>query len=118
MAPTWDAMVALFKRSHTFMLLEEYARSNAVPVGKKLDMALFSRTEEEFAHLCEVFEQDLRLGEGCAEAEFCSGRHESVLKAATIALLAREGKDPAGLLACKVFLPTDEEKLLADEWRN
>lgn len=115
--PTFDQLKELFSRSHTLLLLDDFAAVYAVPAPKKLDLAVMAKAQEDFEHLTEVFEQDLRLGEVTPTVEWCRQKGCAlVLRAALWHLLQREQEDAASLLACKAVLISDEEKVLSENW--
>ncbi|MBN1275341.1 hypothetical protein JXA12_03545 [Candidatus Woesearchaeota archaeon] len=107
---SWQALEDLFSRSHTLMLLERFVDRYAVPAGRNIDFSAMARARDDFSHLCEVFEQDLRLGDDCGLAAYC-GDHESVLRSAVWRLVGRDD-----VLAVKGLLVTAEEKERAASW--
>lgn len=109
---TWNSLITLFQRSHTWMLLEQYAEKYDVVAEKKLDFSVMAQVQDEFEHLSEVFEQDLRLGEVDETVRYCKDEEcHSVLKSAVWKLL---GKDD--VLATKGIMVTDKEKERSASW--
>ena len=109
---TWKSLITLFQRSHTWMLLEQYVEKYDVVAEKKLDFAVMAQVQDTFEHLSEVFEQDLRLGEVDAVAQYCKDEdYHSVLKSAVWKLLPKED-----VLATKGIMVTDKEKERANGW--
>lgn len=118
MRPSSGEFWTLLSRSHTAMLLEDYIKTHDVAAPRKVDITILSQAQEEFEHLCEVFEQDLRLGEKEDVAEWCKTKgYESVLKSALWLLLKKKHDDPSSLVAVKALVITEEERKLAEEWR-
>lgn len=108
----WDSLVTLFRRSHTWMLLEQYVERYDVVVEKKIDFAIMAQVQDEFEHLSEVFEQDLRLGETDRVAQYCKDEdHHSILKSAVWNLLPKDD-----VLATKGIMVTAEERERAATW--
>ena len=117
MQPSFEELRSLFSRSHTFMLLEDYVKTHDVPAPKKMDFTTLAKAQDDFEHLCEVFEQDLRLGEETDVVKWCKDSgHESVLRSALWFLLKKTHDDPSKVIAAKAVMVSDEEKERASGW--
>jgi hypothetical protein len=117
MQPSFDDLWTLFSRSHTAMLLEDYVKTHDVQAPKKMDFSTLARAQEDFEHLAEVLEQDLRIGEHDQTAEWCKAQgHESVLKGALWAMLRKTHDNPSAVIAAKALVITEAEKALAMKW--
>lgn len=101
----FTAYKELFKRSHTWQLLEKYIDNYALPSPKKIDFRTMAEAQEAFEHIFEVLEQDLRLGEQTVTAKECTEQGcEFVLKNAVYYLCANKNEDAKNLIATKAII--------------
>ena len=108
----WSSLKGLLGRSHALMLLEAFVSEHDVPAPRKLDFSVMANVQDEFEHLSEVFEQDLRLGEKTEAATYCEEEgYHSVLKSALWRLLPKDD-----VLAVKAVMVSDAEKERAGSW--
>lgn len=115
--PSFTDVRSLFERSHTLLLLEDFAKCYAVAAPKKLDLFSLAKAQDDFEHLEEVFEQDLRLGQDSSVALWVKGvGYRAVLKAALWYLLKDSHTDPSALLAVKAAIVDGAAKELAADW--
>ena len=110
---SWDSLRALFGRSYAGRLLDGFVERFGVPVSGKVSFSDLAAAQESFDHLCEVFEQDLRLGGGSEAVSYCRGRHVEVLKNAVWKLL-QSSVDPSSTLAARSLLLSEKLSL----WRD
>ncbi len=82
-----------------------------------MDFTQLSQAQDVFEHLTEVFEQDLRLSVETPAAKYVNETgYESVLRSALWYLLKKEHEEPNTLIATKVVVITDEERVRAEGW--
>ncbi|MFP4523886.1 MAG: hypothetical protein ACLFO2_01025 [Candidatus Woesearchaeota archaeon] len=110
---SWESLRGLFDRSYSGRLLDGFVARFGVPAGAKPSFADLAAAQESFDHLCEVLEQDLRLGADSEAASYCRGRHVEVLKNAVWRLL-QSVENPSSTLAARSLLLSGELSL----WRD
>lgn len=110
---SWDSLRELFDRSYTGRLLDGFVERFGVPARGKVSFSDMAAAQESFDHLCEVFEQDLRVGGDSETASYCRGRHVEVLKNAVWGLL-QSVENPSSTLAAKALLLSEKLSL----WRD
>ncbi|MBW2983015.1 hypothetical protein KY327_01785 [Candidatus Woesearchaeota archaeon] len=110
---SWDSLRGLFDRSYSGRLLDGFVGRFGVSTGAKPSFVDLAAAQESFDHLCEVFEQDLRLGVDSEAASYCRGRHVEVLKNA-VWMLLRSVEDSSSTLAARALLLSEELSL----WRD
>jgi hypothetical protein len=113
---SWLALKELFMRSHTWRLLESYTSEYALPTAKKMDFVLLAKVQDDFDHLCEVFEQDVRLGPTNETVLYCKEQDVRSVLRSSVWLLLKDKDDAASLLAIKAIIVSDDEKARADNW--
>ena len=107
----WKPLKELLARSHALMLVERFVEAYDKPAAKKLDLGLLAKREEDFEHIVEVLEQDLRLGEKTDLAVACAKDPQQVIKEAIQTLVVEKNPDasPENNLCLKgLFLSADE----------
>ena len=110
---SWESLRSLLDRSYAGRLLDDFVARFGVPASGKVSFADMASVHEAFDHLCEVFEQDLRVGGDSDAASYCRGRHVEVLKNAVWRSLQGLG-DPSSTLAARALLLSENLSL----WRG
>ena len=111
--PSWNELLELFQRSHTWKLLQSYATQFSSSAPQKLPFLTLAQAQEEFQHLLEVFEQDLRLSPPTTISSYVTKTSpELILKATLTLLISTES------IGAKALLLNEQHQQLAQQWSS